>query len=99
MDAAVPIVVPARIAPSPAPAAPRVPATAAAPPIPTTAPAPTTVPTAAPAPSCGAPETRPEAMLGPKMPSPNKARLASISDTACSRSGSCPCSEDVNWEK
>ena len=54
---------------------------------------------AAPAPSCGAPETRPEAMPGPKMPRPNSARLASTRLIACSRSGSWPCSALVNSAK
>ena len=42
------------------------------------------VPTAAPAPSCGAPETRPVAMPGPKMPRPSMASAASTTESACS---------------
>ena len=58
-----------------------------------------TVPIAAPAPSCGAPETRPEAMPGPKMPSPNSESAASTSDMAWPRFGSCPCSAVMNSAK
>ncbi|MCY1437065.1 hypothetical protein D9M71_532140 [compost metagenome] len=44
--------------------------------------APSAVPAAAPAPSCGAPDTRPVAMPGPKIPRPSKARAASITTRA-----------------
>jgi hypothetical protein len=47
------------------------------------------VPIAAPAPSWGAPATSPEAIPGPKMPRPSRARLASTRLIAPVRSG-CP---------
>ena len=42
------------------------------------------VPTAVPAPSCGAPETRPVAIDGPKMPRPNSDSAPSMIDSASS---------------
>src|SRR6202012_2618819 len=48
--------------------------------VPTSAPA---VPTAAPAPNCGAPDTSPVAMPGPKMPKPNSDSEASTRVMAC----------------
>src|SRR5262249_15018393 len=47
-------------------------------------PAPSNVPAAAPAPSCGAPETRPDAMPGPKIPSPSIDNEASMIASALS---------------
>src|SRR3546814_4117451 len=52
--------------------------------------APAAVPTAAPAPSCGAPETRPDAMAGPKMPRPNRVSAPISRLSASAISGSPP---------
>src|SRR6185437_3137206 len=60
---------------------------------------PPAVPIAAPAPSCGAPETRPVAIPGPKIPRPNREIDASTSDIASARVGSRPCSAAINWLK
>src|SRR3546814_3280364 len=60
---------------------------------------PAAVPNAAPAPSWGAPETRPLAIEGPKMPRPNSDRDASTRLMARPISGSCPCSAAVNSAK
>ena len=54
---------------------------------------------AAPAPSCGAPDTRPEAMPGPKMPSPNRASEASTRAMAWPMFGSWPCRAVTNCVK
>ena len=72
---------------APAMTAPPTPVAAApmATPVPT---APTAAPAIAPAPSCGAPDTRPVAMPGPKMPSASKASEASITTSAWSMEGS-----------
>jgi hypothetical protein len=50
--------------------------------------APTAAPAIAPAPSCGAPDTRPVAMPGPKIPSASKVSEASMMTSAWSMDGS-----------
>ncbi len=59
------------------------------------------VPTAAPTPNCGAPETRPLAMPGPKIDRPRSVRAASARLSTASRSGWAAGSAAwlVNWLK
>ena len=65
------------------------------PPVTAPTPRPKAVPAAAPAPSWGAPEIRPAAMPGPKMPSIRRDSAASTVDKACSRLMSGPVKELV----